>query len=274
MRARHAVAAALAAIALTGAGCAASATAPGTAAGPDEDPNAPAAPAADPGPELTGELSIAAAASLQAAFDDLATAFEARHPSLEVLPIAYDGSPTLATQIVEGAAVDVFAAADQATMQTVVDAGLATDPAAFATNTLALVVPPGNPGGVQDLADLADPDLIVVACAAAVPCGAASGALLDAAGVTASIDSHEQNVTAVLTKVATGEADAGLVYVTDAARAAVDTIPVAGAADIVNRYPIVALAESANPRAAAAFVAFVRSPDGQGVLAGLGFGAP
>lgn len=270
MRTRHAVAAAFAAVAVTLAGCAGGST----ASGPDEDPNAPAPAAAAPGAELTGELAIAAAASLQAAFDELATAFEARHPSLDVLPIAYDGSPTLATQIIEGAAVDVFASADERTMQTVVDAGLATAPEPFATNTLALIVPPGNPGRVRDITDLADPDLLVVVCAAAVPCGAASEALLDAAGVTPSVDSYEQNVTAVVTKVATGEADAGLAYVTDAAGAGLDAIPVAGASGIVNRYPIVALSEAANPQAAAAFVAFVRSPDGQRVLADLGFGAP
>lgn len=266
MRARRALVVALAGV-LALAGC---------AAGPvrsDTDP-AGAATAEPVGEELTGELSIFAAASLQGAFDELATAFEQRHPSLDVLPVGYDGSATLATQIVEGAAVDVFASADEITMQKVVDAGLAEDPAPFATNTLALVVPPGNPGDVTGLADLADPDLIVVLCAVAVPCGAASVALLEAQGVTVDADSHEQNVTAVATKVATGEADAGLVYVTDATDADLDTVAVPGAEDVVNRYPIVALADAAHPAAAAAFVAFVQGPDGQRVLAAYGFGAP
>ncbi|MBD7956198.1 molybdate ABC transporter substrate-binding protein [Microbacterium sp. Sa4CUA7] len=266
MRAARALLLGLAAV-LALAGCA-------STAGSDVDPDGAGAAPSVIGEQLSGELSIFAAASLQGAFDELATAFEARHPSLEVLPIGYDGSSTLATQIVEGAAVDVFASADEPTMQRVVDAGLADAPAPFATNTLALVTPPGNPAGVAGLADLADPDLIVVLCDVAVPCGAASIALLDAAGVTAVVDSHEQNVTAVVTKVATGEADAGLVYVTDAAAADLDTVAVPGTADVVNRYPIVDLATSAHPAAAAAFVAFVQSAEGQRVLAAHGFGAP
>lgn len=224
---------------------------------------------------LTGELTIFAAASLTAAFDELSAEFEDLHPGVDVRPITYDGSSTLATQIEEGAPVDVFASADEANMQRVVDAGLAADPQAFATNTLVLVVPAGNPGGVEGLADLADPDLTVVLCAPEVPCGAASERLLEAAGVTAAVDSAEQNVTAVLTKVETGEADAGLVYVTDAATTDdVETVETEGADEVVNTYPVVALDDAANPDAAAAFVAFVRSEEGLAVLAELGFGAP
>lgn len=225
--------------------------------------------------ELTGELRIFAAASLQAAFDELATRFEQRHPSLDVKPITYDGSATLVTQLIEGAPVDVFASADENNMRKVVDAGLATGPELFATNTLVLIVPSGDPGGVDGIADLADPDLAVVLCAAEVPCGAASATLLSNAGVTASVDSYEQNVTAVLTKVAVGEADAGLVYVTDAATTtAVETVEVDGAEDVVNRYPIVALRDAANPEAAGAFVAFVAGEEGREVLEMFGFGAP
>jgi molybdate transport system substrate-binding protein len=234
---------------------------------------------------LTGELTVYAAASLTGAFDELATAFEQRHPSLDVRPITYDGSSTLATQIIEGAPADVFASADERNMQKVVDAGLASSPERFASNTLTLIVPAGDPGGVTGLEDLADPDLTVVLCAAEVPCGAASATLLSNAGVTASVDSYEQNVTAVLTKVAAGEADAGLVYVTDAssrsslgegasAADTVDAIAVDGADAVVNRYPIAALDGSENPDAAAAFVAFVRGDEGQAVLASFGFGAP
>ncbi|MBW9092438.1 molybdate ABC transporter substrate-binding protein [Microbacterium jejuense] len=224
---------------------------------------------------LTGELTVYAAASLHGAFDELAAQFERRHPSLDVQPITYDGSSTLATQIVEGAPADVFASADEKNMRTVVDAGLASEPELFASNTLVLIVPAGDPGGVTGLGDLADPALTVVLCAAAVPCGAASTTLLANAGVTASVDSYEQNVTAVLTKVAAGEADAGLVYVTDAATTdEVESIAVEGAGAAVNRYPIVALDGSANADAAAAFVAFVRGDEGRKVLASFGFGAP
>lgn len=247
----------------------------GCATGADQDPAATRAPTSTTGPELTGELTIYAAASLKAAFDELATQFEAQHPSVAVQPITYDGSSTLATQIIEGAPVDVFASADEKNMQKVVDEGLAADAQVFATNTLGLVVPTGNPGGVESLDDLANADLTVVLCAAEVPCGAAAATLLSNAGVTPSVDSYEQNVTAVLTKVAAGEADAGLVYVTDAATTDdVEAIEVDGAEDVVNRYPIVALSAGASPEAADAFVAFVNGEEGQEVLAALGFGAP
>jgi molybdate transport system substrate-binding protein len=265
-RATKRAAAVLAALVLGLAGC---------ATGADRDPGATSPAPGSAGSELSGELTVYAAASLQAAFDELATQFEQGHPSLDVQPLTYDGSSTLATQIVEGAPADVFASADEPNMQKVVDGGLASDPELFATNTLTLVVPAGDPGGVDGLADLSDPDLTVVLCAAEVPCGTASATLLSDAGVKASVDSYEQNVTAVLTKVAAGEADAGLVYVTDASTtSAVDAIEVDAGEDVVNRYPIVTLKDAANPRAADAFVRFVLGGDGRRVLSDLGFGAP
>lgn len=255
---------AAAVLALAGCGAGSSDAAPVT--------TAPASASADP---MSGELTIFAAASLTAAFTQLADAFGAAHPGVRIRPISYDGSSTLATQLVEGAAADVFASADQKNMRKVVDAGLATAPQPFATNVLTLIVPRGNPGGVAGLADLAKPGLSIVLCAAEVPCGAASRTLLEKAGVTASVDSEEQNVTAVLTKVASGEADAGLVYVTDAKTTTdVQTVTTAGADTVVNTYPIVALGAAVNPAAAQAFVAFVRSDDGRAVLSGLGFGPP
>ncbi|WP_460772372.1 molybdate ABC transporter substrate-binding protein [Microbacterium sp. GXF7504] len=220
-------------------------------------------------------LTIAAAASLQGAFDEIAAAFEAEHPDVDVQPISYDGSSTLATQLLGGASFDVFAAADEANMARVVDAGLAEDPETFASNTLVIAVPAGNPAAVTTLADLADPATTVVRCAAEVPCGAASDRLLERAGVALTPASLEQNVTAVLTKVAAGEADAGLVYATDAVgEPAVEAIVPAGAADVVNRYPIVALTGARNPAAAAALVAFVAGDRGQAILAERGFGRP
>jgi len=254
--------AALSLVALTG--CA------GVTSG-DIDPNSSAAPVESIDPELTGELSIYAAASLGAAFDELAAQFEARHPSLDVLPIVYDGSSTLATQLREGAPADVFASADEANMQKIGE--LAVAPEVFATNTLVIAVPTGNPGGITGLESLADPARTVVLCAPDVPCGAASQTLLSTQGVVVTPASLEQNVTAVLTKVAASEADAGLVYATDRSEG-VESIAAEGAADVVNRYPISATTDAANPAAAAAFVAFVLSADGQAVLAELGFGSP
>ena len=269
MRLHHVAALALTSLVLL-AGCASAGT---TTA--DLDPSASGEPSVEVGPELEGELTVYAAASLKAAFDELVTRFEAAHPRVFVQPITYDGSSTLATQIIEGAPVDVFAAADENNMQKVVDAGLAAAPALFATNTLTIVVPSGNPGGIIGLDDFADPDRAIVICAVEVPCGAAAGTLLTGAGIEASVDSFEQNVTAVLTKVGAREADAGLVYVTDAATTGdVETVATAGADGVVNRYPISALAGAGEAEIAAAFVDFVLGPNGQAVLSGLGFGMP
>jgi len=220
--------------------------------------------------QLGGTLEVYAAASLQRSFDEIATAFEAAHPGVTVAPV-YDGSSTLATQIGEGAPADVFASADEKNMAKV--AAQAPAPQIFAGNTLVIAVPSGNPGGVKTLADLAR--VTTVLCAPEVPCGAASQTLLSNAGVVVSPASSEQNVTAVLTKVAAGEADAGLVYATDVVgRDDVEEIVPDGADAVVNRYPIAALADAPNPDAAAAFVAFVLSEDGQRILAAAGFRAP
>ncbi|MFT4229723.1 MAG: molybdate ABC transporter substrate-binding protein [Microbacterium sp.] len=258
---RSLIAAAAASVALALAGCASTS---GTPAGSSSASDA-----------LTGELTVYAAASLGTAFDEISAQFEQDHPGVDILPIVYDGSSTLATQLLEGAAADVFASADENNMAKVVDAGLADSAELFASNTLVIVVPAGNPGGVETLADLADDDLTVVLCDEEVPCGAASTTLLDNAGLDVAADSYEQSVTAVLTKVAADEADAGLVYVTDVqGRDDVESIVPEGAAAVVNRYPIARLTDAPNPDAADAFVAFVLGAQGQAVLADLGFGAP
>lgn len=225
---------------------------------------------------LSGELVIFAAASLSAAFDELSARFEAQHPDIDVRPISYDGSSALATQLIEGAAADVFASADERTMAQVVDGGLAAEAEAFATNTMQIAVAPGNPEAIGSVASLAHDDLIVVMCAAEVPCGTAAHTLLDAAGADVTAASEEQNVTAVLAKVKSGEADAGLVYRTDIAAAgdSVDAVDIAGAERAPSVYPLSALTNAANPAAAEAFVAFVLSSAGQSVLRDFGFGAP
>lgn len=225
---------------------------------------------------LGGELTIAAAASLAGAFDELAAAFESAHPGLEVRPIEYDGSSTLATQILEGRSVDVFASADEASLAKLVDAGLVAAPGRpFATNTLVVVVPAANPAGIETIADLVDPRLRLVLCDAEVPCGRASRALLERNGLAATPVSLEQNVGAVLAKVAAGEADAGLVYATDAARSRdVSSFVPEHASEVVNVYPIAALDAAPNPAAAAALIAFVTGVEGQSILAAHGFGAP
>ena len=219
---------------------------------------------------VSGSLTVYAAASLKTSFDEVAEAFTAQHPGIEISPV-YDGSSTLATQIEAGAPADVFASADEATMAKV--STLVRSPEVFASNTLVIVVPAGNPKKVATLADLSR--VVTVLCAPEVPCGAASAKLLTAADVTVDAASLEQNVTAVLTKVAAGEADAGLVYATDVVgRDDVASIVPDGSDKVVNEYPIAALTDAANPQAAKAFVDFVMSDAGQKILHDRGFGAP
>ncbi|KJQ54218.1 molybdate ABC transporter substrate-binding protein [Microbacterium sp. SA39] len=234
--------------------------------------SAPSASPSETAPEssLSGEVIVYAAASLSGAFDAIAEEFSAENPDVTVSPV-YDGSSTLVTQILAGAPAGVFASADEANMDKA--EGAAVDPALFASNTLVIAVPAGNPGEVETLADLAS--VTTVLCAPEVPCGAASAKLLEAADVTVEAASLEQNVTAVLTKVAASEADAGLVYATDAVgRDDIEVIVPEGAGDVVNHYPIAALADASNPDAADAFVAFVLSDAGQRILADFGFGKP
>lgn len=220
-------------------------------------------------------LTVFAAASLTRVFDSLAERFEATHPAIDVV-LSSGGSGALAQQIVAGAPADVFASSAEAPMQTVVDAALADTPTVFATNTLELVVPAGNPAGVSGLDDLSRAELRVALCDVSVPCGAATSDLLEREGVTAAPDTLEADVTSVVTKVVLGEVDAALVYRTDviAAGDAVEGIQVPGAASVVNRYPIAVMADAASPDAAAQFVAFVTGADGRAALEAAGFGAP
>ncbi|UUT34930.1 molybdate ABC transporter substrate-binding protein [Microbacterium elymi] len=263
MRRFPVIAAAAATLALVLAGCAISATQPAT----DQPSGATVA--------LSGNVTVSAAASLKGAFDTAIEKFTAAHPDVHITA-SYDGSSTLATQIIGGAKVDVFASADQANMDKVTAPGLASDPVVFARNTLVIVVPKGNSAGVQSLADLAKRGVTTVLCAPEVPCGAASRTLLDNAGVSVTPASSEQNVTAVLTKVRTDEADAGLVYKTDAATAAgqVETIVPEGADKVVNSYPIAVLKDAPDRAAAQAFVDFITGTEGQAVLASFGFEKP
>lgn len=246
-----------------------------TACAPGTDPDPAATAGATPMQELSGTLTVFAAASLTETFDVLAEEFERRHPSVEVV-VNYAGSAALAQQIVSGAPADVFAAASEETMQTVVDEGLARDPVVFATNTLELVVPAGNPGAVTGLSDLARAELAIALCDPIVPCGAAAQTLLRTAGITAAPDTLEEDVKAVVTKVRLGEADAGLVYVTDvrAAGADVEGITIAQAGTTVNAYPVAPIADSPSPRLAAAWIDLLTGPEGQTALAEAGFGAP
>lgn len=238
-------------------------------------------PTASPADALSGDVSVFAAASLEPAFESLAEAFTTEHPDV-AFTFTYDGSSVLATQILSGAPVDLFASADEANMQKVTDDGLIDgDPTIFATSELVIAVAPGNPLGITDLTDLAEsaPDgtlPVVVLCAPEVPCGTASQTLLTRDTVDLSPASEEQNVTAVLTKVAAGEADAGLVYASDVLRADgdVDGITITDASDAAGSYTIAPTTGATAPEAARAFIDFLGSEDAQRTLEALGFRAP
>ncbi|RZU33689.1 molybdate ABC transporter substrate-binding protein [Blastococcus saxobsidens] len=249
----------LAVLALTAAGCA-------------------GADGAEPrgGDELTGTLTVFAAASLTDVFTELGDRLADDHPGLEVR-FSFAGSSALATQISQGAPADVFASADEAQMAVVTDAGLADgEPQVFTRNVLEIVVPAGNPAGVTGLADFAREELALAVCAAEVPCGAAAEDVFAAAGVTARPDTLEEDVRAALTKVELDEVDAALVYASDvdSAEGAVEGISFPEAEQAANDYPVCVLADAPNPAAARAFVELVLSPEGREALAGAGFAAP
>ncbi|MFT4123783.1 MAG: molybdate ABC transporter substrate-binding protein [Microbacteriaceae bacterium] len=220
-------------------------------------------------------LTVYAAASLTATFTEIADDFEADHPGVTV-QLQFAGSADLVTQITEGAPADVFASADEANMAKLTDVGLAADPVDFATNVLEIAVPPGNPAGVGSLQDLADDSVTTVICAPEVPCGAATVMVEEAAGITIPAVSEESSVTDVLGKVTSGEADAGLVYVTDVAGAGddVEGVEFDESASAVNTYPIAVLSDSGQAELAAEFVAAVTGSAGQAVLVAAGFGTP
>lgn len=251
-----------------------------TACGDDSstaDPStAPSSSAEETGGELSGTLTVFAAASLTDVFTDLGDQLMADNPDLTVT-FNFAGSSALATQITQGAPADVFASANQTQMTVVTDAGLGEgDPTVFTENVLEIAVPAGNPGDVTGIDDFADADLTLAICAPDVPCGAAAEQVFEAAGVTAAPDTLEEDVRAALTKVELGEVDAALVYASDvqAAGGSVEGIEFPEAEDAVNEYPITSLSAATNPDAAQAFIDLVQSDAGQQALTDAGFRSP
>jgi molybdate transport system substrate-binding protein len=222
---------------------------------------------------VSGTVTVFAAASLSAAFQSIATAFEHGHPHLEV-QLNFAGSSTLVQQIQQGARADVFASADEINMQKLVEAGaLASAPQVFVRNRLQIVVPAGNPKHIASLADLTKSGLVIALCDRAVPCGRYATEAFGRAGVDVPPASQELDVKAVLSKVSLGEADAGIVYATDVhtAGGAVEGVDIPVSATVIARYPIAVLKSAPNTAAAVTFVDFVLSTEGQRVLAGFGF---
>ncbi|WP_432058629.1 molybdate ABC transporter substrate-binding protein [Streptomyces sp. bgisy022] len=224
----------------------------------------------------TGSVTVFAAASLEESFTVLGERFEKAHPGTKVT-FNFGGSDSLAAGITNGAPADVFAAASTKTMGIVTRHGDADGtPAPFARNRLTIATLPGNPRGIGSLSDLTRPGLKVVLCDRSVPCGAAARTALTAAAVDLTPVSYEQDVKSALTKVELKEADAAVVYRTDvrAAGDRVDGVDFPESAEAVNDYPATVLKNAPNPTAARAFLALVRSAEGQRVLNGAGFLAP
>jgi molybdate transport system substrate-binding protein len=233
------------------------------------------APASSNPSGLGGTITVFAAASLTAAYTRIGTDFEKSHPGTRV-NFTFNGSSTLVAQIQQGAIGDVFASADQPTMQKLVQAGLTTQsPSVFAHNRLEIVVGAGNPKYIVGLSDLSRPGLVVVLCAPAVPCGRYAAQAMRKAGVTLKPASLESDVKAVVSKVGLGEADAGIVYVTDvkAAGSGVQGVVIPPALNVVADDPIAVLKDSPNAPLARAFVSYILA-DGQQTLARYGFTSP
>jgi molybdate transport system substrate-binding protein len=249
-------------------------------------PASPAAAAEAPFPESGGELTVFAASSLTEAFDQIATDLEAANPGLTIT-YNFAGSQTLVAQLAEGAEADVFASANMTQMSAAQDEGvIAGEPATFARNRLAIVVPFDNPAGISAPADLSKDGLKLVLAAPDVPVGQYAresicrmGADTDTYGegfvdaVAGNLVSEEENVRAVLAKVQLGEADAGIVYSSDVSAEMADdvsTIEIPEAVNVIAGYPIAAV-EGGDAALASAFIAYVLGPDGQATLTEFGF---
>ena len=229
-----------------------------------------------PGQSSAQSIVVFAAAPLKATFTLLAGKFQADNPGATV-NFDFEGSSELATQLTSGAIADIFASTDSAQMDTVAKAGLTeSEPVNFASNTLVIVTAPGDPKQIHSFADLAKPGLNVVVCREPVPCASATERIEDNTGVHLNPVSAEPTVSDVLTKVTSGDAAAGLVYVTDARNAGnkVSTVKFAESADAAIVYPIAVLKHASQPALAQKFIDLVTGATGQKVLNQAGFAGP
>ena len=254
------------ATALTAALLAACGSTPSSADGTGQ-PGRPGTSAAS----LEGTVTVLAAASLTEAFDQLKTGFEAAHPGVTVDP-SYGSSATLVQQVNHGAPASVLALAGTAAAEPL-DTSLVKDARNFATNRLEIAVPPGNPGAVMSIDDLAKPTVKVVTCADTAPCGKAAQATFTKAGIVPNVVSKEVDVKATLAKVKLGEADAAVVYHSDVvgSKGAVTGVEIPPELNTSLAYPVITLADDA---ATKAFVTYLLSEKGRSTVQSFGFGAP
>ena len=220
-----------------------------------------------------GTITVFAAASLNDAFGEAVDVFEEANPGVTV-ELNLAGSSALREQILAGATADVFASANPSNMAQLAEAGeLAAEAQILAHNSLQIAVPADNAGDVEGLADFADDSLLIGLCAVEVPCGDFGREALTNAGVTPAPDTEEPDVRSLLTKVASGDLDAGIVYVTDvmAAGGDVEGIDIPSDVNVVAEYPIAPLDGAGEPEIAAAFVDFLLTDDGQDILTSYGF---
>jgi molybdate transport system substrate-binding protein len=231
---------------------------------------------AETGDGVGGTVLVFAAASLTDVMADFEAGFEVAHPGVDV-EINVAGSSSLGEQILEGAPADVFASANEITMDRLMAEGAVVDPpSAFAANRLQIAVPVDNPGGITGLADFADDSLLLGLCIETVPCGDFARQALTKAGIEPSIDTEEPDVRALLAKVASGELDGGVVYETDilAASDTVAGVVIQPADNVEAVYPIAVLVDAPNQIGAREFVAFVLSEGGRDILDRYGFREP
>ena len=268
-------------------------TACGPAATPMYVPTAVSATAAPPTdtpipPTATPEprtLTVFAAASLTEAFTEMGHNFEGAHPGVTVA-LNFAGSQTLSTQLSQGAVADVFASANHTEMDKMVSGGLVQQdaPKVFLTNKLVVLLPKDNPANVQTLQDLARAGLKLILADATVPAGKYARQILDNMAkdasfgadfktkVLANVVSNETDVKQVVAKVQLGEADAGIVYISDAVAAPeLKTIEIPAKFNVIAKYPIATLTKTPQPELASEFIAYVLSADGQAILKKWGF---
>jgi molybdate transport system substrate-binding protein len=230
--------------------------------------------ASTPGaPKPKGDITVLAASSLTEAYTQLGHDFEKAHHGTTIT-FSFNASSTLVTQIQQGVPADAFASADEANMDKLVTGGQVTaKPTVFARNRLAIAVAPGNPKHITSLADTVKTGMTLVLCAPEVPCGKFAVQAYGNAGVTLPAVPYAANVKDALSKVALGEADAAVVYVTDVkvAKGDVTSVKIPTADNVVAVYPAAALDSSPNPGLAKAFVKYLVSKVGQATLRRFGF---